>query len=80
MLHYTAIEDEDFSGLPDVITFLSGDMEGAISCKNITIIDDNIREGVENFTIKLSSDFAGVSVSRGLTVVEISDNDMDGGV
>ena len=75
---YTATEDEDFTGLPDVIVFAAGDFEGAMSCKNITIIDDNIREGVENFTVKLSSDFAGVTISRGLSVVEISDN--DGGI
>ena len=75
---YTATEDEDFTGLPDVIVFEAGDFEGAMSCKNITIIDDNIREGVENFTVKLSSDFDGVTVSRGLAVVEISDN--DGGI
>ena len=71
----SAIEDLDYSGLPDFITFVSGDSEGAISCKNITIIDDNIVEGVENFTVKLTSDFSGVSFSRGLSVVEISDND-----
>ena len=76
--HYTATEDEDFTGLPDIIVFEAGDFEGAMSCKNITIIDDNIREGVENFTVMLSSDFDGVTVSRGLAVVEISDN--DGGI
>ena len=71
----SAIEDLDYTGLPDLITFVSGDSEGAMSCKNITIIDDNIVEGVENFTVKLTSDFSGVTVSRGLSVVEISDND-----
>lgn len=32
-------------------------------------------EDEENFTVKLSVDFPGVSISRGLTVVEIIDND-----
>ena len=32
-------------------------------------------ENGENFTVKLSADFPGVSVSRGLSVVEIIDND-----
>ena len=76
IVHYNvAREGEDFSGLPNIITFASGDIEGTISCKNITIIDDNVREEMENFTVKLSSNFTGVSVSRSLSVVEISDND-----
>ena len=71
----SATPDEDFTGLPNIITFTSGQSVGATSCTNITIIDDNEVEGVENFNVKLSSDFPGVTVSRALGMIEISDND-----
>ena len=71
----SATLDKDFTGLPNVITFTSGQSVGETSCTNITIIDDNAVEGVENFNVKLSSDFPGVIVSRALGMIEITDND-----
>lgn len=62
----------DYTGLPKVISFTSGQ---SLTCINITIIDDNIVEYKENFTVKLLSNFSGVSVSRIQSVIEISDND-----
>ena len=73
-----AIANKDFTGLPTVIIFLSGELLGAVSCVNITIIDDKLVEEVESFSVKLSSDFPGVTVSQALTEIEISDN--DGGI
>ena len=66
---------KDYSGLPNVISLVSGQNIGVLSCVNITIIDDDIVEDVEDFTIKLSSDFPGVTVSRALSMIEITDND-----
>ena len=71
----TATDSKDFTGLPNVITFLSGDFNGTESCINITIVDDNLAEGVEDFMVKLSSGFPGVVVSRAVSQIEITDND-----
>ena len=64
-------------GLPQALPFVSGETIHALSCINITIVDDDIVENTENFTVKLLVDFPRVSVSRGLStsVVEIIDND-----
>ena len=71
----SATADKDYAGLPNTISFMSGQSIGGVSCTNITIIDDTIEEGVENFNIKLSSDFPGIILSRSLGMIEITDND-----
>ena len=71
----SATADKDYAGLPNTITFTSGLSIGNVSCTNITIIDDTMVEGVENFNVKLSSNFPGIIVSRGLGMIEITDND-----
>lgn len=46
------------------------------SCVEFTIIDDEMLENRELFLITLSTDFPeGISLSRGISVVEISDNE-----
>lgn len=74
----SATADKDYTGLPNTITFTSEQSIGGVSCTNITIIDDTIVEGVENFNVKLSSNFPGIIVSRSLGMIEITDN--DGGI
>ena len=71
----SAAADKDYAGLPSTITFTSDQSIGGVSCTNITIIDDTLVEGVENFNVELSSDFPGVIVSRSLGMIEITDND-----
>ena len=62
-------------GLPQVILFVSGQSLHSPSCTNVTITDDAVLEDTENFTVVLSTDFPGVSISRVWSVVEIIDND-----
>ena len=70
-----AINGRDCAGLPKALSFDSGQFLGALFCINITITDNDIVESKESFTVRLSSDFPGVSVSRALIVIEIIDND-----
>ena len=74
----SATAGKDYAGLPNIITFTSEQIIGEVSCTNITVIDDSIVEGVENFNVKLLSDFSGAIVSRSLGTIEITDN--DGGI
>ena len=56
---------------------MSGQTIRALSCINITILDDDIVENLENFTVKLLVDFSGVNVCTcaDRIVIEIIDND-----
>ena len=66
----------DYSGLPAVLSFPSGQLLNTLSCANITIIDDDTLENTETFSLALSTDFPErVSLTRDRTIVEIIDNE-----
>ena len=73
-MHYPATADQDYTGLPGVFSFVSGQ---TFSCIRITIIDDSIIETEETLTLTLLPEDSspGVRVSRGQSTVEITDND-----
>ena len=77
MLHYPATANQDYTGLPSVFSFVSGQ---SFSCIGITIIDDSIVENEETLSLTLLPEDSslGVRVSRGQSTVEIADN--DGGI
>ena len=75
MFIHTATYDQDYVGLPRALSFASEQSLNFPSCVNVTIIDDDVLEERENFTIVLSTEFSGVSVSRARSLVEITDND-----
>ena len=62
-------------GLPSVLSFVSEQSLHSFSCVNVTIIDDAVLEEMEIFTVVLSTEFSGVSISRARSLVEIIDND-----
>ena len=66
---------KDYAGLPNVLSFFSGQTIGALSCIHVPIIDDSEVEGKENFTLVLFTNFPGVTVSKVTSVIEIVDND-----
>ena len=74
-INFIATNGQDYTGLPTVISFVSGQSLHSPSCVNVTITDDNILEATENFTIILSTEFPGVSTLRAWSIVEIVDND-----
>lgn len=63
------------------ISFPDGSVDGETDCFNITIIDDNELEGLEEFTVSLTDPLIGGSsdgVSLGVpssSPVEITDNE-----
>lgn len=79
-LHLLAILGKDYVGLPSSLTFIPGQLIGALSCINITIITDGIVEEKENFAVILLTNFPGVHVSRAKSVIEIIDGDGDRGM
>ena len=71
-----AILSSDYSGLPQVLSFSSGQSLSTLSCADVTIIDDDTLENIEVFSIALSTDFPeGVSFSRDRSMVQIIDNE-----
>ena len=75
MFIHAATYDRDYAGLPRVLSFVSEQSLHSLSCVNVTIIDDAVLEEMENFTVVLSTEFAGVIISRARSLVEIIDNE-----
>lgn len=70
----TATADQDYTGLPTMFSFVTGQ---SLSCILIDIIDDNIAERKEILSLVLQplDSSPGVRISRGQSIVEITDND-----
>ena len=56
------------------MTFPSGSNSSSI-CENVTIINDNVLEGEETFSIELTSMDTAVILGNNRTVITITDND-----
>ena len=68
---YYAIIDVDYTSGPYIVTFTPGDMSVTFT---VTLLDDNIFERNENFTLNiLPSD--SFNISNDTAVVTIVDND-----
>ena len=63
----TAKEGEDFTAATGDITFDKGEREATIS---ISLLDDELAEGTESFTVELTSDAEGIDLG-GRTSVEV---------
>ena len=74
-----AIVDQDYTGLPSIFSFVTGQ---SLSCILIDIIDDKDVESTETISLILQplDSFPGLRISRGLSTVEIIDNDIDAGM
>ena len=72
---YIATADQDYTGLPSMFSFVTGQ---SLSCTLIEIIDDNTVESRETISLILQplDSSPGVRISRGLSTVEIVDNDI----
>ena len=68
-----ALEGSDFMNAFPNVTFPSGSSNGTTRCAQITIIDDNVLESDENFTVSFTTSDTNVRVN-GVTVVSIIDN------
>ena len=70
--------DRDYSQLTVHLTFNAGSQAGSTACTDISIINDNILESDEYFTITLSSsDLVNFDVSMGsCTIIEDADSEL----
>ena len=63
----------DYGGVASTVTFESGDTEQFV---NISIVNDDVLEGVEMFTATLTTDDSNVDISSNDTAfITIVDND-----
>ena len=70
-------EQNDFVSLSAFISFPSGAPAGTVQCVCVSILDDNILESTETFTLQLISSSPDVVVEDGVAVVSINDTGMD---
>ena len=65
----------DFESLSSTLTFSSGSSVGATKCANISIIDDDVFEGNQYFSLQLATRNPHVMVGTAVTRVTITDYD-----
>ena len=71
--NHLGLDGIDFVGLSTVEVFPSGSSDGDTICVNITIIDDNILEGEQIFTLTLSTADKNVILGEAEAVISIID-------
>ena len=59
----------DFNSVSATVLFSSGATDGALQCVCITILNDNIREDTEEFTLTLSSESRIVTVTAATIMI-----------
>lgn len=74
IVNFPAVADQDYTGLPNMFSFVTGQF---LSCIQIDIIDDSIMESKETLSLLLQplDSSPGVRISRGQSTVDIIDND-----
>ena len=66
---------EDFLPRSRSYTFPTGSVDGATQCFTITLVDDLLLEGDENFSVDLTVNTAGVIEGNTITTVIIIDDE-----
>ena len=64
--------------MPAVLQFPAGSRRGDTSCFGLLIIDDDVAEGPEEFTVDISSTDPNLAVIQGGSTVTVSVEDDDG--
>ena len=66
------VANYDYIGLKDTITF--GPMK-SIQCVDIQIVDDSLEEGLESFTVQVTSNSSEIVVMTSQVIVHIQKSD-----
>lgn len=74
IVYFIFAEDEDFPETSNTLVFPPGSGSQQ-ECAAFPIIDDNITEGTESFTISLSSQLPCINITVDEASVEILDDD-----
>ena len=77
MLLCSVVASEDYIALIDEeLVFLSGSVTNGTMCTNIQIVNDNILEGMQDFTVQITMSTARTSVeSPSTATVTIQDDE-----
>ena len=67
-----AIADEDFQGIDQRLRFVDGEVEKTLT---VTVLDDEVYEGDETFSIKLSNAIGGALASPSEAIITIVEDD-----
>ena len=63
----------DYVSASVLVVFPAGSSNGAVRCVDVTIIDDSETEGVETFSVRLSSSSPIVTLANTVTNITIID-------
>ena len=72
-----ARDDQDYIGVSMNFVFIAGSSNGSMKCTNVIIIDDNVVETNEIFTITLDKPIASSFVALGNNVTGVTITDTD---
>ena len=73
MYHHTDPGPADFHALSATVSFMAGASHGTSQCVCVTILEDNISEITESFSLFLMSQSPNVAITRGNGVISITD-------
>lgn len=74
-LFFTAMPSFDYINVSSNEVFEYGTSDGATRCVNIAIIDDELLEGNQTFTVTLTSLDSDVVLRDNMTTITITDNE-----
>lgn len=75
LISYKGVAGSDYVGVSSLQTFTSGSSNGSTKCSSITILNDNIYEGNESFSIIQTTDDSSVNL---ITPSSVTILDYDG--
>ena len=70
--------DGDFIEFARNLTFAAGSGDGALMCLSVIVLEDDVIEGEEDFSITLSLVTSRTSLSLGNSVMNVTLTDNDG--
>ncbi len=70
-----AIDGSDYVKYSSNEIFTSGSDDDAVRCVDISIVEDNALEGIQTFTLTLSTSDPDVTLGNNITTINVTDND-----
>ena len=72
-----ALSDSDYASFSSTKIFPIGSSNGATQCMNIKILDDNVLEANEYFTVTLGTIDSDLALGIAIGIITITDNDSE---
>lgn len=73
LIFSSLLDSQDYISLSSEVLTFNGDVSRV--CRDISIVDDDLVEGTEEFNVRITESDPQIDLDRTLATVEIADND-----